>query len=67
MTLDDARRDFPLLGFALYAYEPSGTVTLEIMDAYGSTHTFKGASEEIVFRAAFPAYEKPSDDINIFD
>lgn len=30
MTLDDLRDRFPLIGFAVYAFEPRGAVTIEM-------------------------------------
>lgn len=53
-SLDEARRLNPDLGFALYAYEPGGAVTLEIHDPAGEVFTFTAESEEAAFAVAFP-------------
>ena len=54
-SLDAARRLNPDLGFALYAYEPGGAVTLEIHDPAGEVFTFTAETEEAAFAVAFPA------------
>lgn len=42
-TLDELRAAHPALGFALYAYEPGGPVTLEVLaPATNETFTFTG-------------------------
>lgn len=51
--LDDLRREWPDLGFAVYAMDPSGPVTLEVL-AEGNVFTFTGASEDEVLERAFP-------------
>lgn len=54
-SLDEARRLNPELGYALYAYEPGGAVTLEIHDPTGEVFTFTADTEEAAFAVAFPA------------
>jgi|APThiThiocy_ev2_2_1041544.scaffolds.fasta_scaffold38821_2 hypothetical protein len=53
MTLDHLRAAYPALGFALYAYDPGGRVTLEIHDGK-DVFTFSGATEAEVISVAFP-------------
>lgn len=53
MTLDDLRAARPGLGFALYAMEPGGGVTLEVHDGE-RLFTFKGSTEEAAIAVAFP-------------
>jgi hypothetical protein len=60
MTLDDLRAAAPDLGFALYAYDPGGPVTLEIHAAEG-VFTFTGPTEAAAVEAAFPRTEEPDD------
>lgn len=52
-NLAEARRLHPDLGFALYALEPRGAVTLEVLDGETS-HTFVGVTEAEAWSAAFP-------------
>jgi hypothetical protein len=59
LTFDDLRDRFPMLGFALYALEPGGAVTLEIYDGE-EVYAFQGATAAAAIAAAFPP-------INIFD
>lgn len=54
-SLDAARLAHPELGYAIYAYEPRGAVTLEIHDPAGEVFTFTAESEEAAFLLAFPA------------
>lgn len=54
MTLDDARADHPHLGFAVYAMEPRGVVTLEVHAPDGTIFTFRGATEQAALDLAFP-------------
>jgi len=53
--LDAARLKYPELGFAVYAMEPGGAVTLEIHDPAGEVFTFTADTEEAAFAVAFPA------------
>ncbi len=57
MTLDDARMIRRHLGYALYAYDPAGPVTLEVHTPIGEVFTFTAASESEAFSLAFPAPE----------
>lgn len=52
--LDAARLKYPELGFATYAMEPGGAVTLEIHDPTGEVFTFAATTEEAAFALAFP-------------
>lgn len=54
MTLDDIRAANPHLGFAIYAMEPQGAVTLEVIDTEGDIFTFHGNTEKEVLESAFP-------------
>jgi len=54
MTLDDLRAANPELGFALYALEPGGPVTLEVMTPDSQVFSFAGPTMEAVLLAAFP-------------
>lgn len=67
-TLDEARGAHPHLGYAVYAIEAGGPVTLEIFTPDGQVFSFHGQSEEVVFLTAFPEPEreekKPND---VFD
>lgn len=74
MSLDDLRRDFPTLGFAVYALEPGGPVTLEIHQD-GEVYTFRAATEAATLAQAFPITAAikaadtptPGPPVNIFD
>lgn len=74
-SLDDLRTQFPELGFAVYAMEPRGLVTLEIYAPDGQTYSFKGESEDAVIGQAFPApiepvvvdIKLPPEQTNVFD
>ena len=73
MSLDKARAAFPLLGLALYAYEPGGPVTLEVHTADGQTFSFTGPTEAAVIARAFPSLAEaapppaPEPTTNVFD
>ncbi|CAK7259123.1 MULTISPECIES: hypothetical protein [unclassified Shinella] len=60
-SIDEARAANPDCGFALYALEPGGAVTLEIMTPDGGLFAFHGASEADVLAIALPPDEpKPA-------
>lgn len=59
-TLDEARRLFPALGFALYAYAPGLPVTLEVHDDTGTVFTWKADTEAAAFDQAFPDEPAPA-------
>jgi len=54
MTFDEIRAASPELCLAIYAMEPGGPVTLEILTPDGQVYSFKGATEAAVLLAAFP-------------
>lgn len=56
---DAIRSQFPNLGFALYALEPQGLVTLEVIDEQGNVFSFKGVTAERVMATAFPPLPPP--------
>lgn len=53
-SLDEARRRYPHLGMALYAYEPGGLVTLECHTPSGEVFTFIAETEALAIAKAFP-------------
>lgn len=55
MTFDEARAAHPQLGFALYALEPGGPVTLEILTPEGDLFSFPAETAEDALAGAFPA------------
>ena len=62
---DAIRAQHPDLAMALYAYEPGGPVTLEILTPDGRSYTFTGPTARAAIELAFPApdvSEKPTDD-----
>lgn len=63
MTFDDARTAHPGFGFALYAIEAGGPVTMEIIALDGQIFTFTGPTEQAVLDLAFPPAPPP----NVFD
>lgn len=54
MTFDDIRAANPELGLALYALEPGGPITLEIMAPDGQVYSFVAQTETEVLSIAFP-------------
>lgn len=52
-TIDALRTKYGRLGFALYALEPGGEVTLECVNEEGKIFTFRGATEEAAILAGF--------------
>ena len=65
MTLDEVRARHPDLGFALYAFDPGGEVTLEVLDG-DDLFSFTGPSAEDVLARAFPEPPQPTRDISAF-
>lgn len=61
MTFDEARAKFPTLGFALYALEPDGEVTLEV-HAPDDVFSFVAPTAQAALDRAFPP-----DPPNVFD
>jgi hypothetical protein len=59
LRLDDLRAQHPELGFAIYAMEPRGLVTLEIYTPDGQTYSFKAETEAGVINQAFPPTPEP--------
>ena len=66
MSLDDLRKRFPHLGFALYALTPGGTVTLEVIDG-GEVYSFAGRTAEAAILKAFPPEPDLPEPINVFE
>jgi hypothetical protein len=54
LTLDAVRERFPAFALALYALEPGGPITLEILAPDGESFTFTGPTEAAVLERAFP-------------
>lgn len=67
-TLDEARAAQPAFAMALYALEPGGPVTLEIITPDGEPFTFEGPTEAAVLARAFPPVEAapPPPEADIF-
>jgi hypothetical protein len=57
-SLDELRRAFPGLGFAIYAYESGGPVILEIHSG-DEVYTFTAWTEAEAIALAFPAAPPP--------
>ena len=54
MTFDDIRAAMPELAISVYALEPSGVVTLEIITPDGAIYTFTGPTLAEAVAVAFP-------------
>lgn len=52
-TLDEARSLYPDIGFTVYAIDPYGPVTLELLDS-GETLSWSAATEAACWAVAFP-------------
>jgi hypothetical protein len=72
--IDAIRAEYPHLRIALYAYEPGGDVTLEVLSSDDQQFTFIASTAEIAVRRAFPELFEapvqpaaPTPDINLFD
>lgn len=61
-AFDDTRARFPHLGFAIYAFEPGGPVTLEVLSADGQRFTLTRPTLATALARAFPApaLERPT-------
>ena len=57
--LDAIRAAYPEWGFALYAYDPGGEVTLELLAPSGDRFEFHALSVASVLRVAFPHFQPP--------
>jgi len=68
MTFDDLRTAYPDLALNLYALDPGGPVTLEVL-ADGDAFTFSAPTALQAIALAFPAPEPPAPvvPINAFD
>ncbi len=71
MTLDEARRLYHHLGYAVYALEPGGPVTLELHAPNGQLFEFRAKTLDAALAKAFPPEAEetvaPPEVINIFD
>ena len=52
--LDELRARYPDMGFAVYALEPGGAVTLEVHAPDGRLYSWKGRGVAEVLDVAFP-------------
>ena len=59
MDFDRLRADNPLLGFAIFAYEPGGPVIFEVKTPLGDHLPFTGATLQAAVALAFP-YQPPA-------
>lgn len=64
MTLDHLRAALPDLGFALYAYDPEGPVTLEVHGSDG-VWSIEAETEAAVVAMLMPP--PAAEPVNIFD
>ncbi len=60
-SLDAVREQNPDLGFSVYALEPGGPVTLEIVAPDEQIFTFKAATLEAALLLAFPPDNQPAE------
>ena len=71
MTLDELRAAMPRLGFALYALDPGGAVTFEIVTPEGELYSFAAPTAQSAIDAAFPplalAPLPPPNPANVFE
>jgi hypothetical protein len=68
MDLDALRAKYPHLGFAVYAYDPKGPVTLECITAEGKTFQFQGPTLAEAIAIGFAETDIPvSADTSVFD
>ena len=64
-SLDELRAAYPHLGFALYAFEPGGDVTLEVHDT-GTVLTTTGPTAEAAIAKAFPHFVESLPLVDLF-
>lgn len=63
MMLDEIRAQFPDLGFAIYAYEPGGAITVEVLTPDGARFTRQAPTmtEALAGMFGLPTEETPDD------
>lgn len=74
-SIDTIRAAYPHLGIALYAYEPRGPVTLELLAPDGQTFSFSAPTAEAaavkacpeLFTVEQPSAEPPPSPETLFD
>ena len=59
IDLDALRAKYPHLGFAVYAYDPAGAVTLEAITREGKVFTFQGPTLAEAIVAGFGEETEP--------
>lgn len=59
-SLDDLRAAFPHLGFAIYALDPTGPVTLEVHTPDGQVFPVVRRSLDAAVERAFPSPPEPA-------
>lgn len=64
MTLDEVRSRFPHLGFAVYALDAGGPVTLEAHDPGGELWSWTAPTEAEALAKAFPRAEAAMQEIS---
>lgn len=57
---DTLRAKYPHLGFAAYALEPGGPVTLECLTKEGRSFQFTGSSLGLAIAKGFPEEDEPT-------
>lgn len=62
MEIDEIRKRTPGVGWALYALDPFGPVTLEAHLPDGRVLTWKGWTASEALQAAFPAPAQPEEE-----
>lgn len=58
---DELRAAHPELGFGLYAIEPRGVVTFEVMTPDGQAYSWRALTAEAAMDLAFPPTAAPHD------
>lgn len=74
-SLDELRKAYPHLGFAVYALTPGGVVTFEVIAPDNAPFAFEGPTLAAAVAAAFPPDAtqdapppaRPPDPVNVFD